>query len=91
MFIYSLAFVTRENILRTPAPNRSNQFTKPATPTSGDLSSSSLDFDLLENEVPPTPYREMGLMTPVVMGTRGRRSGNEADNVIPLILKDDSF
>ena len=46
---------------------------------------SSLDFDLLENEIPPTPYRDVGLMSPDDMRTRTR---NRNEDMVPLILED---
>lgn len=46
---------------------------------------SSLEFDLMENEIPPTPYRDVGLMSPdddVI------RINQHCNSVIPLILDD---
>lgn len=53
-------------------------------------SSSSSDFNLLSNEVPPTPYREIDL-TPAGIPVGTRTAGGIGTDVLPpLILLEDS-
>ena len=76
-----------------PHHNPSNLFKKPvsdSTPTTND--SSFVEFNLLGNVVPPTPYRDVGSLTPDNIGTRScnRNEAVKLHSVIPLVLDNES-